>query len=732
MAKHDHPNGGGTSRRDFLGLALAAGSSAALWPVFSFAQQSGVVCVPRPGQPLASLGEIRTGADKVLRGIIDLTVDTRQLSYYNANGGWLCVRPTLRTYSGYQGYEYKTANRVTPLGVTAPGPTLRVPVGGTVQLIFLNRINRDLFNKTSVTSVAGDCDQSTSLTGRGTYPGKDAGRFPNCFHASNTTNLHFHGTHTTPNGFGDNVLIGVLPAPNQDPAAAIAESLRSYEEWQSGKNPSKWLIENMMKQLQAMLDAAKKAGNAELATQLESAIHGNHENLASGEFPQYWPGYFPHFFQLPEWSGSLEKYPRMGQAPGTHWYHCHQHGSTTLQLLNGMAGLLLITGDYDAKLLALGYKEQVMIFQIFAEQVNLITRGGAGAFQLAVNGQVNPKVTMKKNEVQWWRIANASMKSHGTSDFLFLDAKTYKYLIDNPQVMTVQSGPNAGDSAPPPPVDPTLVPSLSQTAQDGVQFDWVNFQRFANKTSTQQAPGNRGDFLVKAPNVNGPVYLVYWPPGGGPPPIADIRANTVLTVDVVDGTGVPTALPTEKQYPEQPKFLGDITDAEIHGRANRVDFSMSPGGPGSQPFFYIDGEQFNEGTLDQVMLLNTAEEWTLTNSSTGGIMHPFHIHINPFQVTEIFDPLTMKEPLQLPAPWVWWDTFPIPAGVQKVANGKFQFDPVTNLPVLEGPPGHIKIRTRFVDYPGTYVLHCHILGHEDRGMMQLVKVMDNKTVVKHH
>jgi FtsP/CotA-like multicopper oxidase with cupredoxin domain len=46
--------------------------------------------------------------------------------------------------------------------------------------------------------------------------------------------------------------------------------------------------------------------------------------------------------------------------------------------------------------------------------------------------------------------------------------------------------------------------------------------------------------------------------------------------------------------------------------------------------------------------------------------------------------------------------------------------------------GSVKMRSRFADYTGKYVLHCHILGHEDRGMMQLVEVIDNKTTVKHH
>ena len=39
-------------------------------------------------------------------------------------------------------------------------------------------------------------------------------------------------------------------------------------------------------------------------------------------------------------------------------------------------------------------------------------------------------------------------------------------------------------------------------------------------------------------------------------------------------------------------------------------------------------------------------------------------------------------------------------------------------------PGYFKMRSRFVDYPGVFVQHCHILAHEDVGMMQLVEVYD--------
>ena len=54
--------------------------------------------------------------------------------------------------------------------------------------------------------------------------------------------------------------------------------------------------------------------------------------------------------------------------------------------------------------------------------------------------------------------------------------------------------------------------------------------------------------------------------------------------------------------------------------------------------------------------------------------------------------------MKLPAPWIWWDDIAIPPG------------------------GYVKFLSRFVDFTGQYVLHCHILAHEDRGMMQLVEV----------
>jgi FtsP/CotA-like multicopper oxidase with cupredoxin domain len=232
--------------------------------------------------------------------------------------------------------------------------------------------------------------------------------------------------------------------------------------------------------------------------------------------------------------------------------------------------------------------------------------------------------------------------------------------------------------------------------------------------------------------------------------------------------------------PTPPAFLADITDAEVQGKRSINFASTSP--PAQHT---IDGKKFDGLDNPQKVLLNTVEEWTITNATAGpNIAHPFHIHINPFQIVELFNPnatvpnpdketakakptlpkyifylakelapgqcyVDPKEidpnnqkiwtytnpddkatwqpcppPGQTPAPRVWWDVFPIPSGlIATDAEGN-----------LNGPPGpdgkptkvilagYFKMRSRFVDYPGYYVLHCHILAHEDRGMMTTVEV----------
>ena len=109
-------------------------------------------------------------------------------------------------------------------------------------------------------------------------------------------------------------------------------------------------------------------------------------------------------------------------------------------------------------------------------------------------------------------------------------------------------------------------------------------------------------------------------------------------------------------------------------------------GQGMRMMFTINGRTFDHSRVDVGAQLGTVEDWEFVNAT--GMDHPMHIHTNPFQVLD-----TYGRPL--PA---WKDT------VNVRANSR------------------VRIRTRFADYAGLSVFHCHILDHEDLGMMATLQL----------
>jgi FtsP/CotA-like multicopper oxidase with cupredoxin domain len=98
--------------------------------------------------------------------------------------------------------------------------------------------------------------------------------------------------------------------------------------------------------------------------------------------------------------------------------------------------------------------------------------------------------------------------------------------------------------------------------------------------------------------------------------------------------------------------------------------------------------------LRQTVALGSVEEWTVYN--TNSVRHPFHIHVNPFYVVKVGG-----QPVE---PY-WADTIALP-----------------RLGSLTAPTS-VTFRTRFLDFKGAYVMHCHMASHEDMGMMQTVEVI---------
>jgi FtsP/CotA-like multicopper oxidase with cupredoxin domain len=708
-------------RRQFVGQALAASAAVALSGLIPEmkAAPPPPACTPVLGQELVNPGEIKSDANGLLQAVLRVHGEQRQVSYMDVISTSppqpACGTYMLRAYEGYQGPKIEKSKMVTKPGVYGPGPTFRASVGDKLEIALLNHIDPQQFPE----SPNGACDTVTdATTGTQIYPGSSSSpdHYPDCFRGSNTTNLHFHGTHVSPNAFSDNVLVEIVPDLNATPEDCqplFPIACKDYP------NPQAWKHQDAPTQ-QALSEFIQHRALSRLEqldqTQPERNDKDLHKRQAEqnrrlqqyDEFPQYWAGCFPYCIRPPKWVQGGNPQYSMGQSPGTHWYHAHKHGSTAIQVFNGMAGALILQGDYDKVLqdTMKGVQEKVLVIQQFQPQPNRERTGGPGGAGgksnnnagVLVNGQLMPTITMKTGEVQWWRIINATVQ--GGKDAFFL----CKF-----------EGAGA--------------PTFFQTAQDGVQLDWKNYQ--PQLTQPQKhfilAPGNRVDILVKAPDTKGSATLRFDVTGTtGGQTAAQWNILTVNTVEPISGLAYNRKWPqTIDQYPKMPPFLRDINDVT---ECRWIRYQMAK--VGSTPT--INGKTFQEHTVDEAMLLETSQEWIIENYSTvnSGIpMHPFHIHVNPFQIVEIYDPSgkfsavfpqATNAPWKLPAPWVWWDTFPIPLGV-----------PDTTVPGGV-KPGYFRMRTHFADFAGRFVNHCHILAHEDRGMMQLIEVVDNKTQITHH
>src|SRR5687768_8564206 len=193
----------------------------------------------------------------------------------------------------------------------------------------------------------------------------------------------------------------------------------------------------------------------------------------------------------------------MGQSPGTHWYHAHKHGSTAINVANGMTGVFIIEGStYDDKLnewYGTGWtqRQPILVMNQLGVSPNLLTSGPGRTDtgqDFSVNGRIQPVVDMKPGEVQLWRIANTS----GRSGAFFL-------------------GPPPGFS-------------WKRIAQDGVQLADQNYQGSADQPF-YMAAGNRVDLLIKAPLLPA-IYPVVVKHAVGPSDLTSAYAVPLVSVRI--------------------------------------------------------------------------------------------------------------------------------------------------------------------------------------------------------
>lgn len=228
---------------------------------------------------------------------------------------------------------------------------------------------------------------------------------------------------------------------------------------------------------------------------------------------------------------------------------------------------------------------------------------------------------------------------------------------------------------------------------DGQQLQLLGIDsgRFAQPREVSEvvlAPGNRADLLVTTVNGTAVLQTLPFDRGSAMGMMGQARSSTTsadLATLVVAGDPA-TAL---AGVPAQPRPR-DLRASSVDGRRELIFAmgmgGMGMGGGGSMMSFTIDGKEFDHTRIDTIVKGGSIEEWTLTNTSP--MDHPIHLHVWPMQIVEQ-NGAAVQDIL-------WQDVVNVPAN------------------------SSVRVRIPFENFTGTTVYHCHILDHEDLGMMGII------------
>ena len=227
------------SRRRFIASALTSALGVSIADIVQPYGLWAQACTNKPGQPNCSnsgdpFKPVREFRSKNKKLAVDMTVTGGWKNVATISGqGYQCCPMKLRYYAAQErgGGAKWPENPALP----GPGPTLRMRVGDTVDINLVNSIDPTLFPEAN--SAPNGCDLRTNQDFEEIYPRNDS--MPSCFHQDNVTNLHYHGTHVTPDGEGDNVMIDVPPRRgNRRKIRAVPFSHCPYPRRQPTRIPS--------------------------------------------------------------------------------------------------------------------------------------------------------------------------------------------------------------------------------------------------------------------------------------------------------------------------------------------------------------------------------------------------------------------------------------------------------------------------------------------------------------
>lgn len=396
---------------------------------------------------------------------------------------------------------------------------------------------------------------------------------------------------------------------------------------------------------------------------------------------------------------------------GTDWYHPHTHGSTAIQVINGVAGAFIVEGALDAEPTVAATRERVMVLNEIPlrHETTVAMRDGdtcternlsmdnflgvTEGMPIVVNGRVKPRLITAPGQVERWRMIYA-----GTPDEMGMKLHPAR-------------DANCGS------FDITRRVDLVQYARDG-----VTMPHYYRNDTVWVSPGYRVDSFVQMPTTPQVLCLVgrrTHDPLGSVIAIVEVRAGRTPTTTQMPAESVVTS------HAPPVSWMGNVNGAmtqvscetvtQVHQRVGLLlqpvavpsntqmsrgascvpsaTHTVTPTATCMCPSPNINCRRFEERRArgyrsDRVGVVGRSERWEIIAFDG----HPFHIHINPFVVCPND---SNKEPNFAH----WRDTFWVQADDRQ---------------------RHVLMNFR--GFSGRFVTHCHKLNHEDEGMMEMVEL----------
>jgi FtsP/CotA-like multicopper oxidase with cupredoxin domain len=374
------------------------------------------------------------------------------------------------------------------------------------------------------------------------------------------------------------------------------------------------------------------------------------------------------------------------EPPGLYWYHPHVHGIAEAAVQGGASGAIIVGGIASLQPAVAGLPERVLVVRDQLVAGSPDPGGLIPAWDLTLNyvpipyvstpqpGFIPSVIKMKVGQKEFWRVSNSSADT-------ILDLQL---LYDN------------------------VAQPLKIVALDGVP---VNSQdgTTPGSTLTQKdvliAPAGRAEFIVTAPaaTVHKAVFQTLnidtGPAGDNDPtrPLALIQTSTA-------SSGLPVTEVASGAIAGN-RFAGL---AALKPNTTRTlyfsEVISDPSDPASPTNFFITVDGATPTLFDPnnppaiTTTQGSVEDWTIQNRSPEN--HEFHLHQIHFLLLAV-------------------NGVPVPAAQQ-------QFYDTIQVPYWTGtgPYPSVTVRADFRGPDiGDFVYHCHILGHEDNGMMAIIRVL---------